>query len=74
MLGNGKQRKSYLYIQDCIDAIFMAIEKGQANVNIFNLGTGRILRSERFYRLDLRCIGRAARAELFGRRSRLDRG
>ena len=25
VLGNGKQRKSYLYVQDCIDAIFAAI-------------------------------------------------
>jgi UDP-glucose 4-epimerase len=39
VLGNGKQRKSYLYIQDCIDAIFYAMEKAQAKVNIFNLGT-----------------------------------
>lgn len=39
VLGNGKQRKSYLYIQDCIDAIFYAIEKATDKVNIFNLGT-----------------------------------
>ena len=39
VLGNGHQRKSYLYIQDCIDAMFMAIEKGADKVNIFNLGT-----------------------------------
>jgi UDP-glucose 4-epimerase len=39
VLGNGKQRKSYLYIQDCIDAIFFAMEKSQDKVNIFNLGT-----------------------------------
>ena len=39
ILGNGQQRKSYLYIQDCIDAIFFAIEKAQDKVNIFNLGT-----------------------------------
>ena len=39
VLGNGRQRKSYLYIQDCIDAMFTAIEKGTDNVNIFNLGT-----------------------------------
>jgi UDP-glucose 4-epimerase len=39
ILGNGKQRKSYLYVQDCIDAIFCAIEKAQDKVNIFNLGT-----------------------------------
>ena len=39
VLGNGRQRKSYLYIQDCIDAILFAIDKTQEKVNIFNLGT-----------------------------------
>lgn len=39
VLGNGKQRKSYLYIQDCIDAIFHVIEHAQDRVNIYNLGT-----------------------------------
>jgi UDP-glucose 4-epimerase len=39
VLGNGHQRKSYLYVQDCIDAILTAIERAQDRVNIFNLGT-----------------------------------
>lgn len=39
VLGDGNQRKSYLYIQDCVDAILLAIEKASASVNIFNLGT-----------------------------------
>ncbi len=39
VLGNGRQRKSYLYIQDCLDAILLAIDKAQDKVNIFNLGT-----------------------------------
>ena len=39
ILGNGQQKKSYLYIQDCIDAIFLALEKAHSAVNIFNLGT-----------------------------------
>jgi len=38
VLGNGHQRKSYLYIQDCIDAIFCVIENAQEKVNIYNLG------------------------------------
>jgi UDP-glucose 4-epimerase len=38
VLGNGKQRKSYLYVQDCIDAIMLAVEKADEKVNIFNLG------------------------------------
>ena len=39
VLGNGQQRKSYLYVQDCIDAMLLAIGQGQRAVNIFNLGT-----------------------------------
>lgn len=38
VLGNGRQRKSYLYIQDCIDAVLLAMEKASDKVNIFNLG------------------------------------
>jgi UDP-glucose 4-epimerase len=39
VLGNGRQRKSYLYIHDCIDAILLAIERATGKVNVFNLGT-----------------------------------
>lgn len=38
VLGNGRQRKSYLYVQDCIDAILLAMDKATGKVNIFNLG------------------------------------
>lgn len=38
VLGNGEQRKSYLYIQDCLDAIQVAVEKATDKVNILNLG------------------------------------
>lgn len=38
VLGNGRQKKSYLYVQDCIDAIMLAFEKADQKVNIFNLG------------------------------------
>jgi UDP-glucose 4-epimerase len=39
VLGNGRQRKSYLYVQDCIDAILTALDRANDKVNIFNLGT-----------------------------------
>jgi UDP-glucose 4-epimerase len=38
VLGNGQQRKSYLYVQDCINAILTAMERAPDKVNIFNLG------------------------------------
>lgn len=39
VLGNGHQRKSYLYVQDCIDAVLATLERSDEKVNIFNLGT-----------------------------------
>ncbi len=39
VLGDGQQRKSYLYIQDCLVAMQVAIEKSTTKVNRYNLGT-----------------------------------
>jgi UDP-glucose 4-epimerase len=38
VLGDGRQRKSYLYVQDCLDAILLAMARANARVNLFNLG------------------------------------
>lgn len=39
LLGDGRQRKSYLYVGDCIQAILAALGEAKERVNIFNLGT-----------------------------------
>lgn len=39
ILGNGHQKKSYLYVQDCVSAILIALERAAGKVNVFNLGT-----------------------------------
>jgi UDP-glucose 4-epimerase len=38
VLGNGKQRKSYLYIQDCLDGMMLAARVATQRINVFNLG------------------------------------
>ncbi|HTM25669.1 MAG TPA: NAD-dependent epimerase/dehydratase family protein [Vicinamibacterales bacterium] len=39
VLGDGRQRKSYLYVEDCIDAILTVVEKASGGkVQVFNLG------------------------------------
>jgi UDP-glucose 4-epimerase len=38
VLGDGRQRKSYLYIGDCTAAMLLALETAPDRVNIFNLG------------------------------------
>ncbi len=39
VLGDGTQKKSYLNVKDCIDAIFIALSNSNEKINIFNLGT-----------------------------------
>ena len=39
ILGDGKQTKPYLAVQDCVDAILYAVENSNEEVNLFNLGT-----------------------------------
>jgi UDP-glucose 4-epimerase len=44
VLGDGTQRKSYLYVQDCVDAILLALERASTPVSIFNLGADEYCR------------------------------
>jgi UDP-glucose 4-epimerase len=39
VLGDGKQRKSYLYVHDCIDAILLVTRILNNKVHVLNLGT-----------------------------------
>lgn len=39
VLGNGRQRKSYLYVHDCVRAVLLALQAAEGRVNVFNLGT-----------------------------------
>ncbi len=39
ILGDGKQKKDYLYVQDCVDGILTGYQKGREGTsNIFNIG------------------------------------
>lgn len=38
VLGNGRQRKSYLYVKDCVQAILTAVTATRERVSIYNLG------------------------------------
>jgi UDP-glucose 4-epimerase len=39
ILGNGRQAKSYLLSDECVDAILFAVDHATAPLNIFNLGS-----------------------------------
>ncbi len=38
ILGDGNQRKSYMYIQDCLDAMFLAADNMPEKFEVYNLG------------------------------------
>lgn len=38
VLGNGHQKKSYLHVSDCIEAIHISLRKSLNSVNVINLG------------------------------------
>jgi UDP-glucose 4-epimerase len=39
ILGDGKQSKSYLHVDDCVSAMLFAVENGKNRVNIYNIGS-----------------------------------
>jgi UDP-glucose 4-epimerase len=41
VLGNGLQRKSYLHVADCVDAVLTAIDRAEGPIGIYNLGHSR---------------------------------
>lgn len=42
ILGDGSQRKSYLHVDDCIEAMLLALDTGDERIAIFNLGTNEV--------------------------------
>ena len=39
ILGDGTQRKSYLYIDDCVNAMMAGLQKANKHVEVFNVGS-----------------------------------
>ncbi|HYB58105.1 MAG TPA: NAD-dependent epimerase/dehydratase family protein [Alphaproteobacteria bacterium] len=46
VLGNGRQTKSYLYVEDCVEAMLAAVVRAKDKVNVFNLGTEEYVQVE----------------------------
>lgn len=42
VLGDGRQQKSYLYVQDCVTAMMTAVARGPDGFSVFNLGTDEV--------------------------------
>jgi UDP-glucose 4-epimerase len=66
VLGNGKQRKSYLYVHDCINAMLTATARAEEKVNIFNLGTDAYCQVTDSIRWICSCLGLSPKLEFSG--------
>jgi UDP-glucose 4-epimerase len=71
VLGNGQQRKSYLYVQDCIDAMLHVTRQGFArdakhHTQIYNLGTPEFVQVNDSIRFICAALGLAPRLEYTG--------
>jgi len=57
ILGDGKQRKSYLTVEDCVDAMLHVIEHAKDPVNVYNLGSKDQIEVSRIAELLVRELG-----------------
>ncbi|MGH7945305.1 MAG: NAD-dependent epimerase/dehydratase family protein [Opitutaceae bacterium] len=71
VLGNGRQRKSYLYVQDCIDAMLHVTRKKLAreakhHTQVYNLGTPEYVQVNDSIRFICAALGLEPRLEYAG--------
>jgi UDP-glucose 4-epimerase len=71
ILGDGNQRKSYLYVQDCVDAILHVTRAGTAvgaphRTQIYNLGTDEYVRVRESVRYICGALGLSPELEFTG--------
>ncbi len=57
VLGDGSQRKAYLLVQDCVDAMLHVISRARDDVNIYNLGCEDQVRVSRIAEIVLEEMG-----------------
>lgn len=66
VLGDGRQAKSYLWVDDCIDAMLLAEQRATDRVNVFNLGTEQQVAVRDIAERVVRAFGGTARIEYTG--------
>lgn len=71
VLGNGRQRKSYLYVQDCVDAMLHVVglhtaRDAKHRTQIYNLGTAEYVEVNNSIRLICDTLGVQPRLEYTG--------
>jgi UDP-glucose 4-epimerase len=63
ILGDGKQKKSYLYIDDCINALIMGLNEFPSRLEIFNVGSDDQIDTNTIAKMIIKQLGLQPRIE-----------
>jgi UDP-glucose 4-epimerase len=66
VLGDGRQRKSYLHVNDCIAAMLLAVDRAEGPVGIYNLGHDESIVVDQSIAIISRTLGVSPRLEYTG--------
>jgi len=66
ILGDGRQSKSYLRTEDCVDGMLLAVDRAKERVNLFNLGTNDQISAREIGEKVVAAHGGRARIEFTG--------
>jgi UDP-glucose 4-epimerase len=68
VLGDGRQRKSYLHVSDCVAAMLTAVDRAQGPISILNLGHDESIVVDQSIAIISRTLGISPRLEYGGGR------
>jgi UDP-glucose 4-epimerase len=67
ILGDGQQSKSYIHVEDVIDAVLLVLERAPGQFRVFNVATGDYITVQQIADLAVECLGlRDVRYEFTG--------
>ena len=75
VLGDGRQSKSYIYVEDVVEAVLLAHQKTSKNFEVYNVATGDYITVTEIARLAMEVSGlsrRRSAARIHRRRPRLE--
>ncbi len=57
VLGDGRQKKSYIYVKDCVEGMLFCIKHSKEKLNLFNLGTADRMKIQEIAKILLKEMG-----------------
>jgi UDP-glucose 4-epimerase len=66
VLGDGRQKKSYLHVADCVSAMLVAVDRAREPINVFNLGHTDWIEVKESIQVIVKTMGLSPRIEYAG--------